>query len=161
MSNQQKSREAANSWRKTNPTNLPSVPAPRYLLFQRVLMEINPSLTPSGMANMRREEWGEARTAERGEQSTLGVPACTEMWWNRPKQDVAGLYWLPSSSAGPPSSGGHPRAGRVLPPMFNLEEANSSPGFLKSYFKVPSIHTGLQQAPERDLFLPLGNAKAC
>lgn len=60
-------------------------------------MEINPSLTRAGMVNIRSEEWGEARTAEQGEQSASGVPALPKMCWNRPKQDVAGLLGLPSA----------------------------------------------------------------
>jgi len=40
-------------------------------------MEINPGLTPPGMVNITSEEWGEARTAEHGELSCLGVPAFT------------------------------------------------------------------------------------
>lgn len=97
----EKSKKLASSWRTTNHTNLPSVHAQRYLLFKCVLMEVNPRLTPAGMVNIISEEWGEARTAELGEQSCLGLPAITDMWWNRPKQDTAGLYGLSSSSAGP------------------------------------------------------------
>lgn len=96
----EKSRKLASSW-ITNHTNLPSVRAQRYLLFKCVLMEINPRLTPPGMVNIISEEWGEARRAELREQSCLGLPAVTDMWWNRPKQDTAGLYGLSSSSAGP------------------------------------------------------------
>lgn len=107
MSYQKKSRKAASSWRKTNPINLPSVPARRYLPFQCALMEINPSLTPPGIVNIMSEEWGEARTAEPGEQTCPGAPAFTEMWWNRSKQDAAGLYGLSSSSAGPLFPHGH------------------------------------------------------
>ena len=52
-------------------------------------------------------------------------------------------------------------AGRVVPPQFNLEEADSSLELLKSHFKVSSASTMLQQAPTGDVFLPLGNAGAC
>lgn len=123
-------------------------------------MEINPSLTPAGMVNTRSEEWGEARTVEQGEQSSLGVPAFPEMWWNRPKQDVAGLLGLPSwLDLQPPAA--IPAAGRVLPSHCDLEEADPIPWapqqLLQGFLNLHQVTT----SPRERFLIPLGNAKAC
>lgn len=112
---------------RTNPIKLPSIPAQKYLHLQRVLMEINPRLTPAGMVNMRSEEWGEARTAGQEEQSCLGVPAFPKCGGTGPSRTWQGCSGsLPAwPDLQPPAA--IPAAQRVLPSHWDLEEADSTP----------------------------------
>lgn len=137
--NQSKSRKAASSCRKTNPINLPSVPAPRYLHFQRVLMEINPSLSPAGMVNIRREERGEARTVEQGIRAVWVYqpsPKCGGTGPSRMWQGCSGSF-QPGQTSSPPWPSRLPN--ESFSPTVTWRRLLPSPGLPNSSCRVSSV----------------------